>query len=80
MLFCDPMFVPAIGFKPTQFQGEISPHLGTDLFFAEIYKRTILISQCAGFFLEGALHVCFAMSVSIQDGGNDSKAGPVAQF
>ena len=29
MLFCDPMFVPPC-FKPTQFQGEISPHFGTD--------------------------------------------------
>ena len=44
---------PSIGFKPTQFQGEINPCFGTDLYFAEIYKRTILISQCSTVFLKG---------------------------
>ena len=45
---------PSICFKPTRFHGEISPHFGTDLYFTEIYKRTVLISQCSGFFLKGA--------------------------
>ena len=43
-IFCGPMFVPGICFKPTQFQGQISPRFGTDLYFAKTYKRTILIS------------------------------------
>ena len=31
-----------------------------------LYKRTILISQCSGFFLETSLRVCVATSVSIR--------------
>ena len=31
-----------------------------------LYKRTILISQCSGFFLERSLRVCVATSVSIR--------------
>ena len=46
---------PSICFKPTHFQGEVSPCFGTDLYFTEIYKRTILISQCSGFFLNSIL-------------------------
>ena len=37
-------------FKPIQLHGEISPRFGTDLYITEIYKRTILISQCSFFF------------------------------
>ena len=51
-------------FKPTQCQGEISPRFGTD--FAEIYKRTISISQCSGFSLKRSLHVCVVTSASIR--------------
>ena len=45
---------PGTYFKPTRFQGEISPHFGTDLDFTEIYKRAILISQCSVSFLKVA--------------------------
>ena len=41
---------PSICLKRTQFQSEISPRFGIDLYFAEIYKRAILISQCLGCF------------------------------
>ena len=34
ILFCGPMFVPAC-FKPTQFQGKISPRFGTELYFVK---------------------------------------------
>ena len=34
--------------------------------FYRIYKRTILIPQCSGFFLKNSLHVSVAMSVSIR--------------
>ena len=51
---------------PTQLYGEINPRFGTDLYFAEICRRTILISLCSGFFLKRSLHVCVAMSVSIR--------------
>ena len=57
---------PNICFKRIQFQGEISPGFGTDHYLAEIYERTILISQCSGFFLKRSLHVCVATSVSIR--------------
>ena len=45
---------PNVCFKPTQFEGEISPSFGKELYFTEIYNRTILISQCSGFFLKRA--------------------------
>ena len=54
ILFCGPTSVSAFVLSQTQFQGEISARLGTDLYFTEIYKRTVLISECSGFFLEGA--------------------------
>ena len=50
--------------QPTQFQSEISPRFGKDLYITEIYKRTIFISQCS-FFSKEEL-VCVAMSVFIR--------------
>ena len=47
---------PGTCFKPTRFHVELGPRFGTDLYFAEIHKRRILISQCSVFcfcFLKG---------------------------
>ena len=35
--------------KPTQFQGQIGQQFGTDLYFMEIYRIAIMISQCSAF-------------------------------
>ena len=59
---------PGTCFKRTRFHVELGPRFGTDLYFAEIYKRRILISQCSVFlflFLERNLHVWVVASVSV---------------
>ena len=63
-LLCCPVFVPAFNLSQSNFK-VISPSFGTDLYFTEIYQRTILISQCSGFLLKSSLRVCVAASVSI---------------
>ena len=55
---------PSVCFKPTQFQGEISPRLGKDIY--KILQKTILISLCLGFFPKMSLNVCVATFLSIQ--------------
>ena len=57
---------PSTCFKPTQFQGAISPRFGTDLYVTEIYKRTALLSQSSYLFFKRGLHVCVATSVLIR--------------
>ena len=45
---------------------KINPSSETDLYFIEVCKITISISQCSGFFLKRRLYVCVARSVSIR--------------
>ena len=67
VLLCGLMFVLALILSLTKFlHGEISQRLGTDIYFTEIYKITISISQCSFLFLKRILHVCVATSLSIR--------------
>ena len=63
ILFCGPMFVPALILSQPKFQSHISPLFGTDLYFTEIYRITISIFQCPAFFLEEAcVHVLLPLT------------------
>ena len=53
ILFCGLMFVPAFVLSQPSLKVKLA-QFGIDLHFAEIFKRTILISQYSGFFFKGA--------------------------